>query len=82
MIEYFRLHIEYSLVNSLHPSHLPVGQPDLDAVGMSVGSGEDVLDKTLCQFPGSLVFFQHDAYLGAGLNICPGLSVHQKHPFL
>ena len=33
---------------------------------MAVGSGEEILDNSLCQFSGPLVLFQHNPHAGAG----------------
>lgn len=62
--------------DDLDPAHLAVSQPDLDAVGMKGGFGQDILDNASGQSSGALVFFQHDINLYSGFYIPAIFPIH------
>jgi hypothetical protein len=62
--------------NLFNPAHLPIGQANLDTVGVRDRFGEDIFDKTPGQLPTALIFFQHDGYFDSGSYVSPILSDH------
>jgi len=65
---------ERSFNYCLHPAHLPVREPHLDAVGMGWAVGEDRLHDALRQFAAPLVLLQDDIYADAWLDLAPLLA--------
>ncbi len=53
------------------PPHLPVGQPDFDAVGVVSGFGEDIFHLSPGEPAGPLDPLQNDHDLGAPPDIAP-----------
>jgi hypothetical protein len=49
-----------------HSSHAPVFEPDLDAVRVNRGIGQDILDDTPRHFSALLVFLENDINNAAG----------------
>jgi hypothetical protein len=66
----------------LDPSDLTAFQPDLDAMGMSGGFGQDILDDTLGEFSGTLILHQDDSNLQAGFDFGTIGSIHASVKFL
>ena len=60
-------------------AHLPIGQPDFDAVGMAGRSGQNVLDKAPGQFSAALVLFQNDTHFVSGHDVAPIFPVHSAN---
>ena len=57
------------------PPDLPVDEPDLDAVGMVGGPGEDILHLSPGEPAGPLVSLQDDVDLGAYPDVAPDSPV-------
>jgi len=65
--------------NLLDPTHLPIVQPDLDAMGVKGRLCQDVFDHAAGQFSGALIFFQYDVNLDAGSDVA---TIRSFHPHL
>ncbi|MDQ1282768.1 MAG: hypothetical protein QG666_557, partial [Euryarchaeota archaeon] len=60
----------------LHPAHLAVLQPHLDAVWMGWGTGQQFFDDAARPLAGALVVLEDDVHGQAGAYVFPMLSVH------
>lgn len=61
--------------NSLHSADLPVLEPDFYAVRVVRGVSQYVLDDPPCALAGTLVLFEDDLDLEAGMDIFSVLAV-------
>ena len=76
---YCAVRLESILKDLFDSSHLPIGQANLDAVGMSGRSGQNVFDETPGQFAAALVFFQNDTHFGSGHDVAPVFPIHYEN---
>ena len=62
--------------NLFHPSHLTIGQTDLDPVWMIWRFRKDVLDDAFRQFASTLISLQDNEHGHTRFDVCAGLSIH------
>ena len=71
-----RLYMRWLLNYFLNPAHLPVDQPNLDAMGVMGRFCQDIPDQSPCQLAGALVFFQDNINCYSGAYIPAVSAVH------